>query len=98
MHVFGQGDDTKDMDLQPKLFVDVDLEDTCITKATIIRHKSELSEVVFGETAFDVHDGSVASLCFCRVPFHCDRSLRLASHGPHRRRSNAIVRFANLRK
>ncbi|KAK8811205.1 hypothetical protein WA538_005364, partial [Blastocystis sp. DL] len=47
-----------DMGLQPKLFVDLDLEETCITKATIIRHKSELSEVVYGNTPFDVHDES----------------------------------------
>ena len=82
------------MGLQPKLFVDLDLEETCITKATIIRHKSELSEVVYGNTPFDVHDGSSASFHFRRVSLHCNGSLHLTSRGSHRYQVDAIIHFS----
>ena len=86
----------KDLDLQPKLFVDLDLEETCVTKATIIRHRNELAEVVYEGAAFDVHDGSSGSLWFRRVSFHRNGSLHLAPHGSHKRRSDAILRFSDI--
>lgn len=88
----------KDLELQPKLFVDLDLEETCITKATIIRHRSELADVVFEGAAFDVHDGSTASLYLRRICFHCGGPLHLASHGSHRRGSDEVIRFSDIRK
>ena len=41
------------MNLQPKLFVDLDLLETCVSKATIMRNKTELASVLFGDSPVD---------------------------------------------
>ena len=41
------------MNVKPSLFVDFDLPENCINKAMLIRNRSELASVVFGETDFD---------------------------------------------
>lgn len=45
------------MNLQPEMFVDFDLPETCTNKASILRHFKELSSIIFQETE-DNHDSS----------------------------------------
>ena len=37
------------MDLQPDLFVDLDLPETCKTKSMILRKKEPLAKIIFGD-------------------------------------------------
>ena len=46
------------MDLEPSLFVDLDYPETCRNKATIIRNRSELASVIFGDLPVDPSDRS----------------------------------------
>lgn len=46
------------MNLQPEMFVDFDLPETCINKASILRHFKELSSILFQEETEDNRDPS----------------------------------------
>ena len=58
------------MNLQPELFVDLDFEETCLNRATIIRNQNPLAEVVFGKDAVvNTHIGIIVVLIpssFCK--------------------------------
>ena len=46
------------MDLQPEMFVDLDLMETCINKCAIIHHCPQLSSVIYGELHHDTSSKS----------------------------------------